>query len=278
VIDLHMHTTASDGRSSAESLIAEVVAAGCVTVAVTDHDTVAALTTARAAADAAGIRMVDGIEMTAVEAGADIHILGYFIDPLDPSLAAFLRGQREHRRARVAGMGDLLKKAGVPVDIEDVLAVPVESGRAVGRPAVAQALVTAGHATDMADAFGRFLAVGRPGYLPRKGASAADVIERIRAAGGVASVAHPGKMHRDHLIEPMVEAGLEAIEVYHPDHTVADAVRYQTMADRFGVLVTGGSDYHGPGSGRVAGLGHVGLPPVAFERLAAHAADRTRRA
>lgn len=271
-----MHTTASDGRSSPEALIAEVSAAGCRTIAVTDHDTVAGVAAARAAAVRAGLGFVPGIEVTAVAEGVDIHILGYFIDITDAALADFLRLQRERRRERVAAMGERLRRAGVPVDVASILAVPAESGRAVGRPAVARALVAAGHATDIADAFDRFLVEGQPGYLARTGPEPAEVIDRLRAAGGVSSLAHPGKLQRDHLVPAFVAAGLDAIEVYHSDHTVADVVRYQTMADRHRLMVTGGSDYHGPGSGRVAGLGAIGLPPAAFEHLTAQAAARAR--
>lgn len=270
-----MHTTASDGRSSPEALVAEVSAAGCRTIAVTDHDTVAGVAAAREAAGRAGVSFVPGIEVTAVAEGVDVHVLGYFIDIDDASFAGFLRAQRERRRERVVAMGDRLRQAGVPVDVTPILAVPADSGRAVGRPAVAQALVTAGHAADIAEAFNRFLTEGRPGYLPRTGPEPAEVIDRLHAAGGVSSLAHPGKLRRDYLIAPMIAAGLDAIEAYHPDHTVADVVRYQALADRHRMMVTGGSDYHGPGSGRVTGLGVVGLPPAAFERLTVHA-GRTR--
>ncbi len=269
-----MHTTASDGRSRPNELVAEVSAAGCRTIAVTDHDTVAGVEAVREAASVAGLAFVPGIEMTAVAEGVDVHILGYFLDVADPALAAFLRVQRQSRRDRVAAMGDRLRAAGAPVDVDRILAVPADSGRSVGRPAVAQALIAAGHAADIPDAFARYLSEGRPGYLARSGPAPADVIALLRAAGGVSSVAHPGKLRRDHLIGPMVAAGLDAIEVYHSDHSVADVVRYQAMVDHHGVMVTGGSDYHGPGSGRTEGLGVVGLPPAAFDRLADYAARR----
>jgi predicted metal-dependent phosphoesterase TrpH len=271
VIDLHMHTTASDGRSSPEALIDEVSAAGCHTVAVTDHDTIAGVAAARETATRAGLSFVSGIEMTAVVEGVDVHILGYFIDIAEPSLGEFLRLQRERRRERVVAMGERLHRSGAPVDIAAILEVPIESGRAVGRPAVARALVAAGHASDVADAFNRFLVEGRPGHVPRTGPGPAEVIARVRAAGGVSSLAHPGKLRRDHLIERMVADGLDALEVYHSDHTVGDVVRYQGLADRLGAMVTGGSDYHGPGSGRTSGLGEVGLPPSAFDRLVSYA-------
>ena len=270
-----MHTTASDGRSSPEALVDEVWAAGCRTVAVTDHDTVAGVASAREAAARAGLEFITGIEMTAVAEGTDVHILGYFIDITDAPLAEFLRAQRERRRERVSAMGERLVQAGAPVDVDAILAVPADSGRAVGRPAVARALVAAGHAATVADAFNHFLVEGRPGYLPRAGPGPAEVITRLRAAGGLSSLAHPGKLRRDDLIAPMIAAGLDALEVYHSDHTVADVVRYQVMADRHGLLVTGGSDYHGSGSGRTVGLGAVGLPPAAFERLM-HRAGHTR--
>jgi predicted metal-dependent phosphoesterase TrpH len=269
VIDLHMHTTASDGRSSPEELVAEARAAGCHTIAITDHDTVAGVVAARAAAVRAGVALIDGIEMTAVEEGTDLHILGYFIDPGHAGLAAFLHRQRERRRERVAVMAERLRAAGAPIDVDAILAVSADSGRAVGRPAVARALVAAGHAADVADAFSRFLSKGGAGHVPRAGASAGDVIAQIRGAGGIASIAHPGKSGRDHLIRPMADAGLQAIEVYHSDHSVADVVRYQALADDLGLVITGGSDYHGPGSGRVDGFGRVGLPPRAFADLRA---------
>lgn len=271
MIDLHMHTTASDGRSSPEALIGEVSAAGCHTVAVTDHDTIAGVAAARETAMRAGLSFVSGIEMTAVVEGVDVHILGYFIDITEPGLGDFLRLQRERRRERVVVMGERLHRSGAPVDIAAILEVPIESGRAVGRPAVAQALVAAGHASDVPDAFNRYLVEGRPGHVPRVGPGPAEVIARVRAAGGVSSLAHPGKLRRDHLIERMVADGLDALEVYHSDHTVGDVVRYQGLADRLGVMVTGGSDYHGPGSGRTSGLGEVGLPPSAFDRLVSYA-------
>ena len=273
MIDLHLHTTASDGQLSPEALVAAAARVGCVAMAVTDHDTVAGIPAARDAATRAGLTFVAGIEMTAVAEDVDVHILGYGIDITDSTLDHFLRVQRERRLDRVAAIGDRLAQLGAPVDVTSLLATPATSGRSVGRPAVAALLVAAGHAADLADAFDRYLAEGRPAFLPRIGPEPAEVVVRLRASGGLSSIAHPGKLQRDHLIAPMIEAGLGAIEVYHPDHAVADVVRYQTMADRHGLLVTGGSDFHGAGSARDAALGHVGLPPTAFTRLVAHLGD-----
>lgn len=269
MIDLHLHTTASDGRSTPEALIAEVSRAGCHTIAVTDHDTTDGLTAARRAAEAAGLTFFDGIEMTAVDEGRDVHILGYFFDPGHAGLATFLAAQRARRRERLVAMADQLARAGAPVEVETVLAL-APPGKSLGRPALAQALVAAGFVRDVAEAFDRYLAEGRPGYASRDGASPALIVEQIRAAGGVASMAHPGKLKKDEIIGPMVEAGLAAIEVFHPDHAPEDRARYQQIAARFGLLITGGSDYHGPGSGRSDGLGVVSLPGDALAAVLAH--------
>lgn len=285
MIDLHLHTTASDGRSTPDALVREAARAGLTTIAVTDHDTVGAIAAVRAAAAPAGITVVAGIEITAVEGGRDVHVLGYFIDEQDHALADFLLAQRRDRRRRVDEIVGRLAALGMPVTLDlppvpsagGPPADPVAGQRAVGRPLVAAALVEAGHARDISDAFDRFLSPGRPAFVARQGATPAVVIARIVATGGVASLAHPGKIGFDDQIPAWVAAGLAAIEVFHPDHPDADRARYEAIADEFGLLVTGGSDYHGPGSGRSDALGRVTLPPEDFARLVS-AVDRMRTA
>jgi predicted metal-dependent phosphoesterase TrpH len=264
-----MHTTASDGRLSPDALVLEAAAAGCRTIAVTDHDTVAAVSAVAAAARVAGLGFVPGIEMTAVDRGRDIHILGYFIDTNDAAFDAFLVEQRTLRRLRVTEMAARLADLGVPVDLDDVVAAAAESGRSIGRPAVAAALVAAGHARDVQDAFDRYLAEGRPGHVPRIGAEPVAIVEWIRRAGGFASIAHPGKYGRDDLIPQLAEAGMAAVEAFHPDHADSDVARYRELAGHLGLAMTGGSDYHGPGTGRAAALGRVGLSEDAFHALMA---------
>lgn len=276
MIDLHMHTTASDGRSGPEALVREAAAAGCGTIAVTDHDTVASVPAVGAAARAAGLGFVPGIEMTAVDRGRDIHILGYFVDTNDTAFDAFLIEQRALRRVRVTAMAERLASIGAPVDLDDVVAAAAQSGRAIGRPAVAAALVAAGHAKDVQDAFDRYLVEGRPGHVPRIGASPVAIVEWIHRVGGFASIAHPGKYGRDDLIQELAEAGMAAIEVFHPDHGDADVSRYRTLANALGLAMTGGSDYHGPGTGRAAALGRVGLQEDAFHALMSRATGSSR--
>ncbi len=269
MIDLHMHTTASDGRSTPSQLVAEVVAMGITTMAVVDHDTTAGWDEVSAAASAAGVACVPGIEITAVDHGRDVHMLGYCFDRNCPELVTFLTTQRADRQRRLREIGDRLERLGVPVDLERAMAQAARSvGRAVGRPMAAAALVEAGHVADIREAFDRYLGEGRPAFIERQGATPAEVVALVARAGGVTSLAHPGKTNKDQLIPDLVAAGLPAIEVYHPEHNTAETARYRQMASTFNLLVTGGSDYHGVGSGRSQGLGQFHLPAADFARLA----------
>lgn len=268
MIDLHLHTTASDGHSSPQDLVREAADAGLTTIAVTDHDTVAALPEVAAAARARGLTTIPGIEITAISDGRDVHMLGYFLAAETEELAAFLQRQRADRRRRLSQMMDVLDRIGAPVDRTEIdHRAGRESGRAVGRPLLARALVRAGHVQSIAEAFDRYLGEGKPAYVPREGAAPAEVIELVARAKGLASLAHPGKLRHDEIIPDLVAAGLPAIEVHHPDHDRIDTGRYRRLASFYGLLVTGGSDYHGPGSGRTDGIGKVMLPRADFERL-----------
>lgn len=272
MIDLHLHTTASDGRLSPDALIAAAVGAGLAGCAVTDHDTLAGLDAAAEAARRAGLPFVRGIEITAVEQGRDVHILGYFVDRPDPHFMSFLADQRADRRRRAAEMIDLLSEAAVPVPAESVFGGADDDGFAIGRPTLARALVAAGHVATVAEAFDRYLADGRPAYIPRRGPSPIAVVQSLSRIGAVAAVAHPIKLARETLIPELAAAGMGALEVFHPDHAPADVERFRVLAATLGLRVTGGSDYHGPDTGRAAALGRVGLSPAAFADLTAFAA------
>jgi 3',5'-nucleoside bisphosphate phosphatase len=271
VIDLHLHTTASDGLLDPQTLVQMAWRAGIRTLSVTDHDTFAALDEVERAAAASGMDFVPGIEVTAVHDGRDVHVLGYFIDRQNGSLAEFLQDQRADRVRRVHAIADKLADMGKPID-RDGLASDRSNGRSLGRPLVAQALIKAGHVADVRQAFEQLIGEGRPAYVPRVGAQPADVISIIGRAGGVTSLAHPGVLRRDDLIPAMIDAGLTALEAFHSEHDAATTEHYLAMADRLNVLVTGGSDYHGDRERRRAAFGTVGLPPARFERLKARAA------
>ena len=267
MIDLHLHTTASDGRCTPEQLVKRAGAAGVTVLSVTDHDTMAGVPAAAAAAAHEGLGFVPGIELTAVHEGRDVHVLGYYVDLHAPALAALAARQRAAREARAAEIGDRLAGAGAPVDMAALVAVQRGAGRSVARPRIAQALVEAGHVESVAEAFDRFLADGRPAYVPHRGVGPAEIVAVILESGGLASLAHPGELGRDDLIQPLVDAGLTAIEVFHSAHDDAARAHYGALARRLSLLVTGGSDYHGEGVRRAEWLGRVGLPPEDYTRL-----------
>jgi predicted metal-dependent phosphoesterase TrpH len=270
-VDLHLHTTASDGRCTPQELVDRAAAAGVTVMGVTDHDTTAAITEASQAASARGIEVIAGIEVTAVEAGRDVHVLGYFIDPSNVQLAGFLQRQRTQRIARVKAVGDRLAQLGMPIDILPLVARAKEDGRSVGRPQIARAMIAAGYVADSRDAFDKWLATGRPAFVPRAGAPPEEVIRIIHAAGGVASLAHPGQTAVDGRISAYVEAGLDALEVFHPDHDKPSTDRYRGLAAHLTLLVTGGSDFHGdPSHGWEPGA--VSLPADEWLRVRAAAA------
>jgi 3',5'-nucleoside bisphosphate phosphatase len=274
VIDLHLHTTASDGQCDPATLVRLAWQAGLRTIAVTDHDTTAAIAETRSIAAQHGIVLVTGIEITAVHEHRDLHILGYFLDAESPDLAVFLARQRANRLERVLEIGRRLAALGKPIEVDALLARGRDRPeRSVGRPAIAAALIAAGHVPDMRMAFDAWLGEGRPAFVPRNGASPADVIDAIDHAGGIASLAHPVLLRCDEAIPSLVDAGLGAIEAWHSEHAPADVVRYRELAERFNIAVSGGSDFHGDGSGTRATLGAVTLPQEAFDMLAA----RSRR-
>jgi 3',5'-nucleoside bisphosphate phosphatase len=275
VIDLHVHSTASDGTLAPDALVARLAGAGVTTFALADHDTTAGLAAAAAAATAAGLGFLTGIEITAIEDEKDVHVLGYGIDPASAPLAAFLAEQRGYRRARIVAIELRLAELGVPVSLSaDPRLDGDDGGRTIGRPVIARALVAAGHVASMEEAFARYLTPGQPAFVPRTGAPVPAVVAMIARAGGIAALAHPGLTRRDDAIARWIDAGLPAIEVWHSQHDDADVARYAALAERHGLLMTGGSDFHGDNTGRVYRLGEVGTPPAAYARLTAALASR----
>jgi predicted metal-dependent phosphoesterase TrpH len=268
VIDLHTHTDASDGCLSSRELVERAWKAGIRVLGVTDHDTVAGLGSARSAAAAFGLMLIDGVEVTAVEQGRDVHVLGYFVSAADRAFGVFLARQRDQRTARIREIGARLERVGAPIDVERLLASR-EAREAIGRPAVAAALIAAGHATSQSDAFDRFLGERGAAWVPREGPPVAQVIEVLHAAGAIVSLAHPALNRCDPRIPEWAAAGLDAIEVYHSEHSPDDVTRYRSMAAALNLAVTGGSDYHGHDHGARAHLGSVGLPQADLDRLQA---------
>ena len=262
MIDLHLHTTASDGTLEPSALVARAAAAGLRVIAVTDHDTLAGLPEAREAATSRGLRLIDGVEITAVDEGHDVHMLAYFVDPGDAALAGFLASQRADRERRVLEIAARLASLGAPIDIGPVILR--RAGGSMGRPQIADALVAAGHARDREDAFDRFIGSDRPAFVPRQGPAPVDVIRIVGRAGGLVSMAHPALTRRDELIPRLASAGLAALEARHSDHDAAAERHYRELASRYGLAVTGGSDFHGDIRDTAALLGTFVLPEEDF--------------
>jgi predicted metal-dependent phosphoesterase TrpH len=276
VIDLHTHTTASDGRCTAAELVARASAAGVTVLSVTDHDTVGGCNAVAAACAGARIEFVAGIEITAVRDGDDVHVLGYFIDPTSPALLAFLADQRQQRIDRIRQMVARLAAFGIRLEADAIVQPAIDDpSRSVGRPWIARALVAGGYVKSTNDAFGIWLSRGKPAFVARESAPPEQVVECIHGAGGLASMAHPGLVGRDEWIAPLAEAGLDALEVYHTDHDAAATKRYRAMADRLKLGVSGGSDFHGDEAHGSASPGTVSLPREDFDRLAALGRHRT---
>ena len=259
MIDLHLHTSASDGALRPADLVERAARAGLTTISVTDHDTTAGLAEADAAARSCGIRAIPGIEITAVEDERDVHVLGYFVDPADDVLDAFLAGQRADRMRRVRRMAERLADLGVPIDPEPLIARGLEEGRSVGRPHVAAALLSRGHVQSWDEAFDRYLEKGRPAFVPRCGAAAVDVIRIIHEARGLASLAHPLLSRIDALIPQLAAAGLDALEAAHTEHDPDTEKRYRMLASALRLAVTAGSDFHSDEGRHPAALGRISM-------------------
>ncbi len=275
-IDLHTHTTASDGLLSPEALVQAVQAAHLDVFSITDHDTLDALAAAETQAGARGLRLIPGIELSAMwRKRFELHLLGYFFDPADVRLVGFLRERREARRTRLTAMLNRLRAMGIVVAADDVLARAQDGN--VGRPHLARVLVQRGFVGSIDEAFERYLGEGKPAYVPRPDVTIADAIQVIHNAGGLASLAHPGLHNHDDALPDLVASGLDAIEVYHVTHTHGRVTHYRRLAERWGILVTGGSDFHGAVGGDYGPApGMPCLPEADFSGL--QAAARARRA
>jgi predicted metal-dependent phosphoesterase TrpH len=276
VIDLHLHTRASDGAHEPVELVRRVWLAGIRTFSVTDHDTVAGLAASGDTARQYGLTFIPGIEITSLADGLDVHVLGYFIDPESRPLASGLTAQRANRVRRLRELAARLMDVGLPIDVETIIAGTPE-GRSVGRPQIADALVRAGHVSSMRQAFDLWIGEGRPAFVPRVAPSVNEACALIHGAGGLAAIAHPGCLRRDDLVERVALSGADALEVYHPDHDEATTTRYRAMASRLGLLVTGGSDYHRDEGHHEGALGRVTLPQAEYDRLQARYAERGTR-
>lgn len=264
-VDLHTHTTASDGTLSPRELVRAAATQGVRVLAITDHDSTDGLAEAQDEAAGLGITVVAGIEINCDVEGAEIHVLGYFIDHQAPWFQEFLREQRAERVARIHRIAERLAELGMPIDPAEVFALVKEGSP--GRPHVAQVMVRRGYVKSVREAFDRYLKAGGPASAPRRRLAPADAVAVIRRARGVPVLAHPGLAGRDDMIPALVEAGLLGIEAYYPEHTPAQTAAYLELCRRFDLVATGGSDCHGPQSSLTHPPGSQNVPWSAWEAL-----------
>lgn len=261
-VDLHTHSTASDGARSPREVVRAARALSLAAIALTDHDTVDGLAEATDEGRIQSVRIVPGIELSAVEGDSETHVLGLHLQQVG-RLEAQLRVLRTMRLTRAERIVVRLNELGVRVTLEDVLVQA--GGGAVGRPHIARALVNEGWATDLRDAFDRYLGNGRAAFVPKDRLSIDDAIAMIHDAGGLAVLAHPGQSGTRKRIEALVGTGLDGIEVRHPSHNAEDITRLSALAEHFGLVPSGGSDWHGLAEGGRT-LGMMRVPVAWLER------------
>ncbi len=259
-VDLHVHSTASDGEYAPSEVLRRAAEAGLSAIALTDHDTLGGMPEAEDAGERFGVQVVAGCEFSASAPWGELHLLGYFLQPDDADLLEFLQEQRDRRAARAERIVARLRDIGVSLDMR---AVRLQAGGAIGRPHVARALVGAGHVGDPQEAFDRYLGRGRPAFVAKDLPTTEEVCRVVRAVGGVTSRATRRSLSR------LKREGVDGVEVRHPSHSRETAGRIMRLAEELDMVVTGGSDWHGdtgPAGDRGA-LGSQQVPAEWLERL-----------
>lgn len=276
-VDLHTHSTASDGTLPPERVVEAAKRCNLAALALTDHDSIAGVAAAREAGDRLGIRVVAGCELSAFQDDHEVHLLALHLTRVE-ELERRLAELRALRYERAKTIVEKLNALGVQITFDEVL--QQANGGAVGRPHVARALIGRGAVQDFKDAFVRYLGSGGAAFVPKARLSVEDAIEIAHEAGGLAVWAHPGDGGRRERLEPLVNAGLDGVEVKHPSHSAEDIKRLEALAEFFGLVVSGGSDWHGASDGPRK-LGNMNVPASWLEqqdrRLESSASASDRR-
>lgn len=271
--DLHVHSTFSDGTLSPQILIEKAIALGLQGISITDHDTLDGLepTIAYIKSQVCKIDYVPGIELNTQpeEEGNEVHILGYYIAHNHPGFGDRLLEIRMQRRNRALQIVEKINKLGLRLAFEKVVALA--GSDLIGRPHIAMAMVEAGYAENIRQVFDQYIGYGRPAYVKRYKFSPWEAVELIKSSGGIAVLAHPGLIKNQLLIGSLIKAGIEGLEVYYPQHNEQQTADYLRLAEENKLLVSGGSDYHGPGSGESrAQLGASGIDQETMAKLKAY--------
>lgn len=272
-IDLHTHTTASDGLLSAEQLVEKATQAGVQILAVCDHDSTDSVDAAVAAGDRSGVEIIPAVEINTDVDQGEVHVLGYFVDHRQVWLQEFLEKLRDGRVNRARRMVEKLNALGIRIDFARVREL---AHGAIGRPHVARAIVDAGAAKSIDEAFTRYIGRNGPAYVERMKVTPEEAVQVILKAGGIPVLAHPGWGLHEVLIPGLVQAGLEGLEVYYPDHTPAMQAHYLAVASEHNLLVTGGTDYHGEGFATKVPMGSQYVPPEVVRKLKDRFAEKQK--
>lgn len=264
-VDLHIHTTSSDGCCTPAEIVGLARSVGLEAIAITDHDTLEGIVPAVSAGLSNAIEVIPGIELGSHYQGEEIHILGYLVEQNNRSFLeklAFLRKTRVHRMER---MVEKLQELGFPVSMDMV--TDISGTGSVGRPHLAAVLVKIGVTGTILEAFDRYIGAGRPAYVPRYKMDPVEAVDLIKSAGGAPVLAHPGLNKSLDILGGLIKAGLAGIEVYHPSHSAEQTNYFKQTAGQYGLVATGGSDYHGPGHKEGSRFGIVTVPYHVVEEL-----------
>lgn len=264
-IDLHLHTTASDGTYTPIQMVEEATRLDLLAIAITDHDTMEGVEPAIRRGEELGLEVVPGIELNTDYKDREIHILGYYLDANCSEFQETLKELQAARVNRVKKIVEKLNDMGYTISYERVEEIAGEG--AMGRPHIAQALLEAGYASDWGEAFDKYIGKDSPAYIPRMKLTPDEAVQLILKVGGVPVLAHPGLNNIDEMIPELIIAGLKGIEVYHFEHTEEEKEHYRKIAEENNLIITGGSDCHGPGKKSGLRLGEIKLPYELLEDL-----------
>ncbi len=269
-VDLHLHSTASDGQFSPSELVMMALERNLLTIAITDHDTTAGIDEALEAARGTGLEVIPGVEISCDVPHEEVHLLGYYLDHHHPALQGKLRAMRDARLRRAKGMLAKLAALGFPLPWEMV--AELAGGGSVGRPHIAQAMVKMGYVASAGEAFDLYIGRDGPAYVERYKLSPLEAVSLIKQAQGLPVLAHPLKVI--HFLPDLVEGGLIGLEVYYNGYSAEDIRELADLARKFDLIPTGGSDFHGPDVLDTVDMGGVRVPMESVERLRALAKTR----
>ncbi len=264
-IDLHIHSIFSDGTLTPQQIVQVALDKQLTAIAISDHDSTSGVVPAQQAAADTELQVLPAVEISTTVDGRDVHILGYFVDLQHAGLGEKLQAIRDARHQRARQIADKLEKLDIVIDFEKLLE---EAGPdSIGRPHIARRLVREGHVADAKQAFARYLRRGGSAYVERYRLAPEEAVELVITAGGLPVLAHPALDNAEQHVDSMMDCGLQGLEAYHIIHSPAQTRRYVAMAHDKGLLITGGSDSHGPEGPVPVEIGAVEVPDECAERL-----------